>query len=195
MQKYFNSVADQYGNAVSGAAVAVTLLGGGAATVYSDNGVTVLVNPLTTDSLGNFAFYAADARYSLSISHARIATITITDILLEDQASEIGDLEVVVDDAVADIAAHQVLLDAAAAALAMRLRVDTAAQGLSGPQKTNAKTNVDLNLVDNTADASKPVSTAQATAIALAVSNEAIVTAASVESASDDATILFFLGI
>lgn len=49
-------------------------------------------------------------------------------------------------------------------ALANRLRVDTAAQGLSGTQKTNAKTNIDLQNVDNTSDANKPVSTAQGAA-------------------------------
>jgi len=49
-------------------------------------------------------------------------------------------------------------------ALGNRLRVDTAAQGLSSTQKNNAKTNVDLQNVDNTSDANKPVSTAQAAA-------------------------------
>lgn len=38
-----------------------------------------------------------------------------------------------------------------ATSLGNRLRVDTAAQGLSGTQKTNAKTNLDLNNVENTA--------------------------------------------
>lgn len=45
-------------------------------------------------------------------------------------------------------------------ALGLRLRVDTAAQGLSGAQKTNAKTNIDLQNVDNTSDANKPLSIA-----------------------------------
>lgn len=42
-----------------------------------------------------------------------------------------------------------------ATSLGNRLRVDTAAQGLSGAQKTNAKTNIDLQNVDNTSDATK----------------------------------------
>lgn len=54
-----------------------------------------------------------------------------------------------------------------ATALGNRLRVDTAAQGLNGTQKTNAKTNIDLQNVDNTSDTSKPVSTAQAAADAV----------------------------
>lgn len=51
--------------------------------------------------------------------------------------------------------------------LANRVRVDTAAQGLSGTQKTNAKTNLDLQNVDNTSDISKPVSNATQTALNL----------------------------
>lgn len=54
-----------------------------------------------------------------------------------------------------------------ATALGNRLRVDTAAQGLSGTQKTNAKTNIDLQNCDNTSDANKPVSTATQTALNL----------------------------
>jgi hypothetical protein len=54
-----------------------------------------------------------------------------------------------------------------ATALGNRLRVDTAAQGLTGTEKTNAKTNVDLQNVDNTSDANKPVSTATQTALNL----------------------------
>ncbi len=51
--------------------------------------------------------------------------------------------------------------------LGNRLRVDTAAQALSGTQKTNAKTNLDLQNADNTSDANKPVSAAQLTALNL----------------------------
>ncbi len=51
------------------------------------------------------------------------------------------------------------------AALGNRLRVDTAAQGLNGTQKTNAKTNLDLQNVENTSDLNKVVSTATQTAL------------------------------
>lgn len=50
-------------------------------------------------------------------------------------------------------------------ALGNRLRVDTAAQGLNGTQKTNAKTNLDLQNVENTSDLNKVVSTATQTAL------------------------------
>ena len=47
--------------------------------------------------------------------------------------------------------------------LGNRLRVDTAAQGLTAPQKTNAKTNIDLQNVDNTSDATKNAAAATLT--------------------------------
>lgn len=56
-------------------------------------------------------------------------------------------------------------------ALANRVRVDTAAQGLSAAQQTNAKTNLALQNVDNTSDSNKPVSNAQQTALNLKVNN------------------------
>lgn len=54
-----------------------------------------------------------------------------------------------------------------ATALGNRLRVDTAAQGLSGTQKTNAKTNLDIQNINNTSDLDKPVSTATQSALNL----------------------------
>jgi hypothetical protein len=84
MQKYINSVASATGAPVSGASVQVNIHGGGAATIYSDNGVTVATNPLTTDTNGAFFFYAADGRYDLVISGPNITTTTISDVLLVD---------------------------------------------------------------------------------------------------------------
>jgi len=69
-----------------GVSVTVTAFGGGAVTIYSDNGATPRANPLTTDANGYFEFYAADGRYTIQISGASITTRTITDILLEDPA-------------------------------------------------------------------------------------------------------------
>lgn len=75
-----------------------------------------------------------------------------------------------------------------ATSLGNRLRVDTATQGLSAPQKANAVTNlglaavassgakadVGLGNVDNTADTAKPVSTAQQTALNLKADASAV---------------------
>jgi hypothetical protein len=84
MQKYINSVADKTGAPVANASVQVNAQGGGAATIYSDNGVTPATNPLTTDTNGAFSFYAADGRYQIVISGANIQTQTVNDILLVD---------------------------------------------------------------------------------------------------------------
>ena len=84
MQKYVNSVAASTGAPVANASVTVNVQGGGIATIYSDNGVTVASNPLTTDTNGAFSFYAADGRYQLVISGTNIQTTTINDLLLVD---------------------------------------------------------------------------------------------------------------
>ncbi|MBB5509566.1 carboxypeptidase-like regulatory domain-containing protein [Paraburkholderia atlantica] len=85
MQKFINSIAAGSGSPVAGASVQVNVYPGGTpATIYSDNGVTVTANPLTTDSNGAFSFYAADGHYQLVISGANIQTQTINDILLVD---------------------------------------------------------------------------------------------------------------
>jgi hypothetical protein len=85
MQKYQNNIVSSSGTPVISASISVTNYPSGtAATIYSDNGVTLATNPLTSDSLGNFSFYAADGRYSLSISGVNVSATTLTDILLED---------------------------------------------------------------------------------------------------------------
>lgn len=85
MQKYINSVAAPNGLPVAAASVQVNLQSTGLpATIYSDNGITVTTNPLTTDTNGSFSFYAADGRYQLVISGTNIQTQTVNDILLVD---------------------------------------------------------------------------------------------------------------
>ena len=66
------------------ATVTVTINPGGAtATLFSDNGVTSVGNPLTTDPNGAYSFYAADGRYTVSIAKAGYTTIT-RDVILDD---------------------------------------------------------------------------------------------------------------
>ena len=86
MQKYVNAVASLTGAPVGNASVQVNNYPSGtAATIYSDNGVTQAVNPLTTDPVtGAFAFYAADGRYQLVITGPNITTQTVNDVLLVD---------------------------------------------------------------------------------------------------------------
>lgn len=84
MQKYQNNVTNNFGVPIQGASVLVTTYPAGAtATIYSDNGVTTQPNPMTTNNLGFFAFYAADGHYSLQITGAGILPLNITDILLQ----------------------------------------------------------------------------------------------------------------
>jgi hypothetical protein len=61
--------------------------GGVAATIYSDDGITVATNPLTTASDGSYSFYAANGKYQVVISGTNITTKTLRGIVLDDNAS------------------------------------------------------------------------------------------------------------
>jgi len=87
MQKYFNTVTNRVGTAQPSAFVTVKTLAGTTPTLYSDNGSTPMAsNVIPTDDNGYFEFYAADGRYTLTITGSNFNTITISDILLEDAA-------------------------------------------------------------------------------------------------------------
>lgn len=89
MQQYIDTVTTAAGAAVSGASVLVkNYPADTTATIYSDDGVTPQSNPMTTDALGRFSFYALDGRYSLVISKPTVITqLTLTDsVLLADPA-------------------------------------------------------------------------------------------------------------
>jgi len=89
MQKFeHNLLANTSGGArpLAGVSIAVTDKSTGLpAALYSDNGVTPLAQPLTTDSDGYFGFHAADGKYVLTFSGLRITTFT-REIVLEDPA-------------------------------------------------------------------------------------------------------------
>jgi hypothetical protein len=88
MQKYTDVVTSaRSGAAVPDALVTVkTSPAGATATIYSDDGVTTQSNPLTTDSNGEFTFYAADGEYTLTVSGTGITSRTIGPIILHDPA-------------------------------------------------------------------------------------------------------------
>jgi hypothetical protein len=69
MQRYYDTVTDQRGNALAGARVAVQS-GGTNVAIYSDDGVTLKTNPMTTDASGGFSFYAANGTYDLVVTSA-----------------------------------------------------------------------------------------------------------------------------
>ena len=87
MQKYEENLAANTSGALrplSGASVVVTDQATGLpAALYSDNGVTVLEQPLLTDNDGYFGFYAADGKYTLTFTGPRF-TEFVREIVLED---------------------------------------------------------------------------------------------------------------
>jgi hypothetical protein len=90
MQKYTDVVTSaRSGAAIPDALVTVkTSPAGATATIYSDDGVTTQSNPLTTDSNGEFTFYAADGEYTLTVSGTGITERTVGPIILHDPADE-----------------------------------------------------------------------------------------------------------
>lgn len=88
MQKRINTIASATtGLPIQGASVQVNIGAtgsGGAATIYSDNGVTQATNPLTTDANGQYSYYAANNHYQEVITGPNITTQTINDVILLD---------------------------------------------------------------------------------------------------------------
>lgn len=85
MQKYQDAILRTDGRPVSGASVTVTTTAGATPTLYSDNGVTALAsNVLTSDTSGEYSFYAANGRYNLAISGTGITSETRSDVVLFD---------------------------------------------------------------------------------------------------------------
>ena len=86
MKKYFDSLINTSGAPVVAASISVYNYGTTTlASLFADAaGATTLANPLTSSSAGYFEFYAADGRYTLSISVGGYPVTTISDILLDD---------------------------------------------------------------------------------------------------------------
>jgi hypothetical protein len=70
--------------AYGGATVTVSIVGGGLATLFSDNSGTPLANPFTAASDATFSFYVANGRYSVVCTGTGVPTITTSDNLLND---------------------------------------------------------------------------------------------------------------
>lgn len=86
--RYENVVLDKNGKPVPGATVTVQVQPGlTLATIYSTALGTSLNNPLTSDSAGNYFFYAAPGVYTVVVSDAGI-TYTSTDVSLTSVAAD-----------------------------------------------------------------------------------------------------------
>ena len=87
MQKYQDTVQRLDGRPAAGATITVTTSAGAAATLYSGNNEGQLAsNTITADASGEYSFYAANGRYTLSISSHGFVADTKTDVLLFDPA-------------------------------------------------------------------------------------------------------------
>jgi len=86
MQQFFDVVQTRSGAAIADVRVTVYNSSGGAATLYSDNGVTPKANPVTTNADGEYFFYAANGTYSAAFSSSAYISETRTGILLYDPA-------------------------------------------------------------------------------------------------------------
>lgn len=90
MQRYANNVQSQIGIAVPNATVTVRVQNatpgtGALATIYSDDGITLVAgSALTTDAQGRFAFYAPDGKYDLTVTGTGITTYTLADVEIAD---------------------------------------------------------------------------------------------------------------
>jgi hypothetical protein len=84
VQKYINNVTSSNGDAIAGALVTLQNPDTTPVQLYSDNGITPMAQPVVTDSLGGFSFYAADGRYNLFVHIDGVLVSTITDLLIED---------------------------------------------------------------------------------------------------------------
>lgn len=87
MEKKYGDVTNRVGRALEGASVAIYNDGGMLATIYGDDEVTVLANPIITDGLGSFSYKAPDGTYSWVVSHATLVTKTYNDIEHKDAAT------------------------------------------------------------------------------------------------------------
>jgi hypothetical protein len=86
MQRYYDTVTDQRGNALAGARVAVQS-GWTNVAIYSDDGSTRQANPMTTDASGGFSFYAANGTYDLVVTNNGASTSLPARVTLFDSAA------------------------------------------------------------------------------------------------------------
>lgn len=92
MKKFYDSILA--GTPLSGlAAASVTVYNANTLTkptLYSDNGITPLANPVTTGADGSFSFFVADGLYDLTIAKTGYTTETLEDIYHGNENFSLG---------------------------------------------------------------------------------------------------------
>lgn len=83
MKHLSDVVVNQFNIPLAFASVQVNVHGGGAANIFSDDGITAAPNPITCDGQGRLSFYAADGRYDL-IATSNGITTTVSDVEIAD---------------------------------------------------------------------------------------------------------------
>lgn len=89
MEQHVSNAQDVSGNALRGATITVFDGVGAVASIFNDNGVTPKANPFLSDNSGEFAFYAADGTYTITIALAGYTTETRQGIALFDPAAPV----------------------------------------------------------------------------------------------------------
>jgi hypothetical protein len=91
MRQYIDTLQDVQGNALVGAAVLVqNYIGGGNASIFSDNGLTPIVtSTVSTGADGQFSFFAADGDYNLVMSKNATVFKTQSPVSLFDGAAQL----------------------------------------------------------------------------------------------------------
>ena len=90
MRKYFDVVFLTTSIPAAGAYVYVLDSSGNRVSLYSDNGVTSIQNPVTTDRTGFFSFYVADGTYTLQYVLGGVTLRTLTAVQIYDESSASG---------------------------------------------------------------------------------------------------------
>lgn len=76
MQRYIDTVRNSQGAPIPGAFVSVSEINGDLVSLYQSDGITQIENPVETDAVGMYSFYAPDGDYTLTISAAGYAVFS-----------------------------------------------------------------------------------------------------------------------
>lgn len=179
MQKYASNVQDKSGNAVSGASVLVTDSVGAPASLYAGPTPTsgAQANPIITDADGEYAFYAPNGRYSISVTARGFIGDAATDLLLYDPSEPYTPIDATISDSAASAFASKQAAAASAAAAA-------ASSDQTALDKIATNSDRTQTGLDRTATANSATAAAGSASDALTSKNAAAVSAASVNDAN-----------